>query len=107
MGSYGVAKYIEEGIIAKVSEPTMWCSNEIIRETPKKFKVCIDLSQTINKAIQQPIHQMFMFNEQLCQLCATKCFFLVDVKQSFLHIPLDEESSWMTTMHTTLTSVVY
>lgn len=27
-------------------------------------------------------------------------FSLIDVKEGFLHIPLDEESSWMTTMHT-------
>ena len=37
-------KYVKEGIIAKVTEPKMWCSNELIRETPKKFRVCIDPS---------------------------------------------------------------
>ena len=93
-------RYVAEGIIAKVCEPTSWCSNELIRETPKKFRVCIDPSQTINKAIQRPIHQMPTLNEQLHRLSAAKCFSLVDVKEGFLHIPLDEESSWMTTMHT-------
>ena len=86
-------KYVKEGIIAKVTEPTMWCSNELIRETPKKFRVCIDPSQTINKAIQRPIHQMPTLNEELHILSETKCFSPVDVKEGFLHIPLDEESS--------------
>ena len=38
-------------------------------------------------------------NEELHHLGAAKCFSLVDVKEGFLHIRLDDESSWMTTMH--------
>ena len=72
-------KYTAEGIIAKVSEPTSWCSNELICETPKKFRVCIDPSQTINKAIQRPIYQMPALNEELHWLNAAKCFSLVNV----------------------------
>ena len=43
--------YVEAGIIAKVHEPPPRCSNELIRETPKKFRLCIDPSQAVNKAI--------------------------------------------------------
>ena len=93
-------RYVEQGVIGKVNEPTAWCSNEVIRETPKKFRVCIDPSQTVNKAIHRPKHQMPTLNEHLHKLNAAKCFSLADVKDGFLHIPLDEESSWMTTMHT-------
>ena len=82
------------------SRSTAWCSNELIRETPKKFRVFIDPSQTVNKAIHRPKHQMPTLNEKLHKLSAAKCFSLADVKDGFLHIPLDEESSWMTTMHT-------
>ena len=39
-------------------------------------------------------------NEQLHKLAHAKCFSLVDVRDGFLHIPLDDESSRMTTMHT-------
>ena len=35
-------RYEQEGIIKKVEEPTPWCSNELIKETPKKFRICID-----------------------------------------------------------------
>ena len=93
-------RYVEQGVIIKVHEPTAWCSNELTRETPKKFRVCIDPSQTVNKAIHRPKHQMPTLNEKLHKLSAAKCFSLADVKDGFLHIPLDEESSWMTTMHT-------
>ena len=88
-------KHEKAGIIAKVVEPTPWCSNEVIRETPRKVRICIDPSQTINKAILRPT-----LNEQLHRLAHAKCFSLVDVRDGFLHIPLDEESSHMTTMHT-------
>lgn len=91
--------YVQAGVLVKVNEPTPWCSNKLIRETPKKFRVCIDPSQTVNKAIQRLKHQMPTLNEQLHNLSTAKCFSLVDVKEGFLHIPLDEESSWMT-MHT-------
>ena len=39
-------------------------------------------------------------SEQLHKLCDAKCFSLVDVREGFLHVPLDEASSLMTTMHT-------
>ena len=80
--------------------PTPWCSNEVIRETPRKVRICIDPSQTINKAILRPVYQMPTLNEELHRLAHAKCFSPVDVRDGFLHIPLDEESSHMTTMHT-------
>ena len=91
--------YVEQGVIVKVHKPTTWCSNELIRETPKKFRVCIDPSQIVNKAIHRPKHQMPTLTEKLHKLSAVKCFSLADVKDRFLHIPLDKESSWITTMH--------
>jgi len=93
-------KYENVGIITKVDEPTPWCSNEVIRETPRKVRICIDPSQTVNKAILRPVYQMPTLNEQLHKLAHAKCFSLVDVHDGFLHVPLDEESSRMTTMHT-------
>ena len=93
-------RYVREGFLVTVNEPTPCCSNELIRETPKKFRVCIDPSQIVNKALHRPKHQMPTLNEQLHKLSSAKCFSLVDVKKGFLYIPLDEESSWMTTMHT-------
>ena len=93
-------KYENAGIITKVDKPTPWCSNEVIRETPREVGICIDPSQTVNKAILRPVYQMPTLNEQLHALAHAKCFSLVDVHDGFLHIPLDEESSRMTTMHT-------
>ena len=40
-------------------------------------------------------------NDHLHKLNNAKCFTLIDIKDGFFHIPLDEKSSAMTTMHTT------
>ncbi len=93
-------RYIKAGILKRVCEPTPWCSNIRIREKPNKVRICIDPSQTINKAILRPLHQMPTLNEQLHKLCNAKCFSIIDIHEAFLHVPLDEESSLMTTMHT-------
>ena len=93
-------RYVELGIMAKVDEPTPWCSNALIRETPKKVRVCIDPSQTINKTILRPVIQIPTLNEHLHKLCNAECLALEDVREGFLHIPLDDESSFLTTMHT-------
>ena len=69
-------KHVEAGIIAKVHEPTPGCSNEVIRETPTKFRLRIDPSQTgVSNA---------HFNEQLHQLVNANCFSLVDICEGFL-----------------------
>ena len=77
-----------------------WCLDELIRETPKKFRIRINPSQTVNKTILRPVHQLPTLNEQLHRLYNAKYFALVDAKEGFLQCPLDEESSLMTTMHT-------
>ena len=87
--------YEQAGIIKKVEEPTPWCSNELIKETPKKFRVCIDPSQTVNKVILRPIHQMPTLNEQLHKVCNAKCFSMLDVREGFLHIPLDDHNAYL------------
>lgn len=98
----GFDKYEKAGIIEKVDKPTPWCANKIIRKTPRKVRICIDPSQTVNKAILCPLYQMPTLNEQLHKLCHTKCFSIIDMRESFLHIQRDEKSSRMTTMHTLL-----
>ena len=83
----------------KVQEPTPWCSNELIRETPKKLILCIVPSQTVNTDILRPVFQMSTINEQLHRLVNAKCFSLVDIREGFFHCPLDTQSSMMTTIH--------
>ena len=93
-----IDNYIKASILEKANALTPWCSNVLCHETPGKFRVCIDPSQTINKAIERPVYQMPTLTEQLHKLHNAKCFSVIDVKDGYLHVPLDEESSLMTTM---------
>ena len=93
-------KMESEGKICRQYEPTAWCSNMTIRETKDKFRICLDPSNTINKAIRVPKHPIPRFEEILPQLNGAKCFSVADAMSGFTNILLDHESSLATTFHT-------
>ena len=93
--------------LAKVDTPTDWCSNMTVREKPlangsTKIRICLDPSQTINKAIIIPHYQIPTTSELLPHLAGKKykTFSIFDALDGFTQVVLDEESSHLTTMHT-------
>ena len=91
----------KQGILKKVTEPNAWISNSVYREKPDgSIRVCIDPSQTINKAIEVPKYPIPTVDELLPALNNAKIFSSVDVYKSFKNIELDDSSSFLTTMHT-------
>ena len=91
----------KQGILKKVTEPTAWISNSDYSEKPDgSIRVCIDPSQTINKAIEVPKYPIPTADELLPKLNNAKIFSCVDVYKGFTNIELDESSSYLTTMHT-------
>ena len=99
---------VRDGTLAKVEEPTAWCSNMIVVERVKhdgsvKTRLCLDPSQTINIAIVIPKFTVPTLEEVLPAALGThkhKCFTIVDALDGFTQVPLSEESSPVTTMHT-------
>lgn len=77
-----------------------WCSNMTVKETKDKFRICIDPSNTINKAIRVPKHPIPRLEDILPSLSGAKCFTVADALSGFTNIILDEESSLATTFHT-------
>ena len=71
-----------------------------IRETKDKFRICLDPSNTINKALRVPQHPIPRFEDILPQLNGAKCFSVADAMSDFTNILLDHESSLTTTFHT-------
>ena len=91
----------KQGVLKKVTEPTAWISNSVYREKPDgSIRVCIDPSQTINKAIEVPKYPIPTVHELLPKLNNAKIFSCVDVYKGFTNVELDESSSYLTTMHT-------
>jgi len=99
-------KLIQTGQLLRVNEPTPWISNMVVRERPAtaskpaKVRICLDPSQTINKAIIRPVYPIPTLEENIHRFNQAKMFSVFDIKDAFQTIELTKESSMLTTMHT-------
>lgn len=94
-----LAQYIKGGFLINMSEPTPRCSNELIRETPKKFSVHWPKpnSEQGNPTSKTPsAYTKWTASQTKCNEMLLSSWW----QRRLLHIPLDEESAWVTTMHT-------
>ena len=67
---------------------------------PAKVRICLDPSQTINKAIIRPVYPIPTLEENIHCFNQAKIFSVFDIKDAFQTIELTEESSMLTTLHT-------
>jgi transposase InsO family protein len=102
-----IDEMVEAGKLQKVDEPTDWCSNMTVVEKKKpngdtKIRICLDPSQTINRAIIVPKYTIPILHETLPRLSAKKYkyFTIMDALDGFTQVTLDTPSSKITTMHT-------
>ena len=87
----------EMNIITRVTEPTDWVSALVITMKPNgKIRLCID-PKPLNKALKRNHYPMPTIDDVLPDLSEAKVFSVVDAKNGFWHIELDEISSFLTT----------
>ena len=87
-------------VIIKEEEPTNWVSSLVVTEKPNgKLRVCID-PQHLNKALKRSHCPLPVIEDILPKLTNVKVFSKADLKDGFLQIQLDEESSRLTTFQT-------
>ena len=89
----------KSGIIAKVKTPTQWISSMVAVKKPNKLRLCIDPSD-LNKAVQRNHYPTPVIDDILPRLSKAKVFSVVDAKDGFLQIKLDNQSSYLTTFYT-------
>ena len=88
------------GVIQKVTGPADWVSNLVIAEKPNgKLRVCID-PQHLNKALKRSHYPLPLIDDVLPELEDFKVFSKLDLKEGYLQIALDDESSMLTTFQT-------
>ena len=96
-------KYLNAGIIAEVHEATPWINSFVIVETVKdekrKLQICLD-PKPLNKAIMHEPYITRTPDGVYHKLANAKYITVIDFKKSFWKIPLDEESSYLTTFNT-------
>ena len=86
-------------IIKKVSEPTPWISSLVVVKKPNKIRVCLD-PQNLNKGIKRNNYPTPTIDDISPDLAKAKVFSVVDAKDGFLQVALDEPSSYLTTFWT-------
>lgn len=88
------------GFIAPVTKPTPWISPMLaVPKKNGKIRVCLD-QKDLNKAILRQNYPMPAIEDIATRLHGTKVFSVLDAKNGFWHVNLDEESSYRTTFHT-------
>ena len=93
-------RLLDSGVIAKVdsNEYTVWCSRgHFVPKKNGEARLVVDLVQ-LNKFVNRPTHPFPSPRDVLRQIKPTSRFFLkFDATSGYHQIPLDEESSYLTT----------
>jgi hypothetical protein len=86
-------------IIKPVSTPTPWVSSLVTVVKPGKLRICID-PKHLNQNIKRSHYPLLTIEDLLPDLSKAKIFSVVDAKNGFWHVELDDESSYLTTFNT-------
>jgi hypothetical protein len=88
------------GIIVKRTEPTEWVNSLLIVEKKSgKLRICLDPRQ-LNQAIRREHFQIPTFDDVVAEMHGKKMFTVIDMRDGFWHIKLDEASSRLCTFNT-------
>ena len=87
-------------VLAKVTKPSDWISSMVaIRKPSGKLQICID-PKDLNQALKHSHYPMPTIEEVLPCLSNAKVFSVLDAKDGFWQVKLQEESSYLTTFWT-------
>lgn len=89
----------QDEIIRKVTTPTQWVNNIVVVKKPHKIRICLDPLE-LNKGIQRSHYPIPTIDEITPRLSNARMFTVVDAKDGFLQVVLDEQSSYLTTFWT-------
>ena len=88
------------GVIARVSEPTEWCSGMVVvPKADNRVRICVDLTR-LNQSVCRERHIMPAVEQILAQLAGARIFSKLDANSGFWQIPLSRESALLTTFIT-------
>ena len=90
----------DKGILQPVHVPTDWVSSMVVATKRNgKIRFCID-PKPLNKALKRSYYPLPVINDLLPKLTNAMVFTVVDAKNGFWHVQLDEQSSLPTTFGT-------
>ena len=91
---------VKREVLATVTRPTQWVSSMVAVQKPDgRMRICLDPKE-LNEAIQREHYPLPTIEEVATRLHGAKLFSVLDARNGFWHIVLDEESSFLTTFKT-------
>ena len=88
------------GVIKRIGEPTDWVNSLVLVEIPdRSLRICLD-RRDLNKVIKREHYQLPTFDEITSRLTGATRFTKLDANKGYWQIPLDGESSKLTTRNT-------
>ena len=88
------------GVITRVKEPTKWCAAMVVVQKENgKVRIRVDLTH-LNRSVLRERHPLPAVEQSLAQLAGAQIFSTLDTNSGFWQIPLDRESSLLTTFIT-------
>ena len=90
-----LAELVEKKVITPVDQPTDWISSMVVVRRNNKLRICLD-PKDLNAAIRRPKYPIPSIEDILPKLAKAKVFSVLDAKNGFWQVELDEQSSHLT-----------
>ena len=85
---------VKKGILSQVEKPTGWASQFVVcQKKSGKMRICID-PKPLNEALKREHYHLQVLDDILPCLNKAKVFTKLDLASAFLHVRLDEESTF-------------
>jgi len=95
-----LAELEQQGVIEKVTQVTDWVSAILVnKKSNGKIRLCLD-PQPLNKALKRCHYPIPTIEDVLPDLANAKVFTKLDCKNGYWQVPLDHDSSVLTTFNT-------
>jgi len=91
---------VKQEVLAQVTRPTEWVSSMVaVPKQDGRIRISLDPKE-LNKAIKREHYPLPTVEEVATCLQGAKLFLVLDARNEFWHIKLEEESSYLTTFNT-------
>ena len=90
----------DDGIIVKMDQPSDWVNQmAVVDKKDGSVRICLD-PRSLNDVLKREHYKLPVLDSILSEMSGSEIFSVFDLKQGYLHLELDEESSLLTTFAT-------
>ena len=91
---------VKQGVLEKVDGPSDWVNSMVVvQKKDGGLRICID-PKDLNNALKREYYQLPTIEETTARMPGARFFSTMDTRSGYWQIPIDEESSKLTTFNT-------